>query len=70
MSAVMFHHHGDSNGGASSPLSATIREDPGRLNMKRNDVQGVDIVLSKGTIRSSRADPHSHGPSTSIRLCP
>ncbi|KAF9958257.1 hypothetical protein BGZ72_000655 [Mortierella alpina] len=60
MSAVMFHHPGDSNGGANSPLSATIREDPGRLNMKRNDVQGVDIVLSKGIVRSSRAGPHSH----------
>ncbi|KAG9323140.1 hypothetical protein KVV02_005847 [Mortierella alpina] len=60
MSAVMFHHHGDSNGGANSPLSATIREEPGRLNMNRNDVQGVDIVLNKGIIRSSRSSSHSH----------
>ncbi|CAO3572083.1 unnamed protein product [Mortierella alpina] len=60
MSAVMFHPHGDSNGGSHSPLSATIREDPVRLNMKRNDVQGVDIVLNKGIIRSSRSSSHSH----------
>ncbi|KAF9571373.1 hypothetical protein EC968_000689 [Mortierella alpina] len=60
MSAVMFHHHGDSNGGTNSPLSATIREDPSRLNMKRNDVQGVDIALNKGIIRSSRSSSHSH----------
>ncbi|KAF9968236.1 hypothetical protein BGZ70_005626 [Mortierella alpina] len=59
MSAVMFHHHGDSNGGSHSPLSATVREDPVRLNMKRNDVQGVDIALNKGIIRSSRSSSHS-----------
>ncbi|KAF9284273.1 hypothetical protein BGZ68_004811 [Mortierella alpina] len=60
MSAVMFHHHGDTNGGTQSPLSATIREDPGRLNVKRNEFQGVDIVLNKGIIRSSRGSSHSH----------
>ncbi|KAG0198014.1 hypothetical protein BGX28_008495 [Mortierella sp. GBA30] len=55
MSAVMFHQS-DSNGrGDVSPVSTH----PVRLNMKRNVAHGVDIVLNKGIVRSSRSDSSS-----------